>query len=74
VNVKQSHNYFPASRNNAENLFIVEGLSAMGSILQKRDPQNDGVYALKGKIKNCLIGLSKFFIKNQIRVRFEDLN
>ena len=25
----------------------------MGSILQKRDPQNDGVYALKGKIKNC---------------------
>jgi DNA gyrase/topoisomerase IV subunit B len=53
VNVKQSHKYFPASRNNAENLFIVEGLSAMGSILQKRDPQNDGVYALKGKIKNC---------------------
>ena len=53
VNVKQSHKYFPASKNNAENLFIVEGLSAMGSILQKRDPQNDGVYALKGKIKNC---------------------
>jgi DNA gyrase/topoisomerase IV subunit B len=53
VNVKQSHKYFPASRSSAENLFIVEGLSAMGSILQKRDPQNDGVYALKGKIKNC---------------------
>jgi DNA gyrase/topoisomerase IV subunit B len=53
VNVKNSHKYFPASRSNAENLFIVEGLSAMGSILQKRDPQNDGVYALKGKIKNC---------------------
>jgi len=53
VNVKASHKYFPASRSSADNLFIVEGLSAMGSILQKRDPQNDGVYALKGKIKNC---------------------
>ena len=53
VNVKASHKYFPASKSSAENLFIVEGLSAMGSILQKRDPHNDGVYALKGKIKNC---------------------
>ena len=25
----------------------------MGSILQKRDPKKDGVYALKGKIKNA---------------------
>lgn len=32
---------------------IVSHNSAMGSILQKRDPKNDGVYALKGKIKNC---------------------
>jgi DNA gyrase subunit B len=31
----------------------VEGLSAMGSILQKRNPARDGVYALKGKIKNA---------------------
>lgn len=53
VNLKNSHKYFPADRSNADNLFIVEGLSAMGSILQKRDPKNDGVYALKGKIKNC---------------------
>ena len=53
VNLKNSHKYFPASRSSAENLFIVEGLSAMGSILQKRDPERDGVYALKGKIKNC---------------------
>lgn len=53
VNVKNSHKYFPAAKASAENLFIVEGLSAMGSILQKRDPKNDGVYALKGKIKNC---------------------
>lgn len=53
VNLKNSHKYFPAQKSLAENLFIVEGLSAMGSILQKRDPKNDGVYALKGKIKNC---------------------
>lgn len=53
VNLKHSHKYFPAQKTVAENLFIVEGLSAMGSILQKRDPKNDGVYALKGKIKNC---------------------
>lgn len=32
---------------------IISHNSAMGSILQKRDPKNDGVYALKGKIKNC---------------------
>jgi DNA topoisomerase-2 len=53
INIKKSHKYFPAQKRSAENLFIVEGLSAMGSILQKRDPKNDGVYALKGKVKNC---------------------
>lgn len=53
VNVKFSHKYFPPTSRIAENLFIVEGLSAMGSILQKRDPARDGVYALKGKIKNA---------------------
>ena len=53
VNLKHSHKYFPAQRAIAENLFVVEGLSAMGSILQKRNPKDDGVYALKGKIKNC---------------------
>jgi len=53
VKVKFSHKYFPPTSRNAENLFIVEGLSAMGSILQKRNPSRDGVYALKGKIKNA---------------------
>lgn len=32
---------------------IISHNSAMGSILQKRDPKKDGVYALKGKIKNA---------------------
>lgn len=32
---------------------IVSHNSSMGSILQKRNPKDDGVYALKGKIKNC---------------------
>ena len=53
VNVKHSHKYFPPTSRTAESLFIVEGLSAMGSILQKRNPSKEGVYALKGKIKNA---------------------
>jgi DNA gyrase subunit B len=53
IKVKFSHKYFPPTTPKAENLFIVEGLSAMGSLLQKRDPKKDGVYALKGKIKNA---------------------
>ena len=53
VKLKFSHKYFPPTASKADNLFIVEGLSAMGSILQKRDPKKDGVYALKGKIKNA---------------------
>lgn len=51
VNVRHSHKYFPPS-GRIENLFIVEGESAMGSILQKRNTKTDGVYSLKGKIKN----------------------
>lgn len=53
IRIKHSNKYFPPTSSKAENLFIVEGLSAMGSILQKRDPRKDGVYALKGKIKNA---------------------
>jgi DNA gyrase/topoisomerase IV subunit B len=51
VNVRNSPKYFPPS-GKPENLFIVEGESAMGSILQKRNTKIDGVYRLKGKIKN----------------------
>jgi DNA gyrase/topoisomerase IV subunit B len=53
IRIKHSNKYFPPTAGKAENLFIVEGLSAMGSILQKRDSKKDGVYALKGKIKNA---------------------
>lgn len=49
---KISDKYFPPS-GKTKNLFIVEGGSAMGSILQKRDPKTDAVYALKGKIRNA---------------------
>ena len=49
--VKYSTKYTaPTAR--TENLFIVEGESAAGSILQRRNTKTDGVYALKGKIKN----------------------
>lgn len=49
---KISDKYFPPSQSKGT-LFIVEGSSAMGSILQKRDPRVDAVYSLKGKIKNA---------------------
>lgn len=53
IKIKNSNKYFPPTSSKGDILFIVEGLSAMGSILQKRDPKKEGVYALKGKIKNA---------------------
>lgn len=53
INIKYSKKYVPPTSSNPKNLFIVEGLSAAGSILQERDPKLDGVYALKGKVKNA---------------------
>lgn len=47
-----SDKYYPPSKIK-DTLFIVEGNSARGSILQKRDSKNDGVYSLKGKVKNA---------------------
>jgi len=49
---KVSDKYFAPS-SIKDTLFIVEGNSARGSILQKRNPKQDGVYTLKGKIKNA---------------------
>ena len=46
-----SHKYSPASRKK-EWLYITEGLSAAGSVKQARNSEIEGVYALKGKIKN----------------------
>lgn len=48
---KISHKYSPASRKK-ETLYITEGLSAAGSVKQARNSEIEGVYALKGKIKN----------------------
>lgn len=49
---KISHKYSPASRKK-EYLYITEGLSAAGSVKQARNSEIEGVYALKGKIKNA---------------------
>lgn len=48
--IKISDKFFPS--NKKENLLLVEGGSAAGSILQKRNVLTDSVYALRGKIKN----------------------
>lgn len=48
---KISDKYSPASRYK-ENIYITEGLSAAGSVRQARDSEKEGVYALKGKVKN----------------------
>ena len=61
---KISDKYFPPSGSKGT-LFIVEGSSAMGSILQKRDPRVDAVYSLKGKIKNAR-SLSDLSTNNEI--------
>ena len=49
---KISDKYSPASRIK-ENIYITEGLSAAGSVRQARNSENEGVYALKGKVKNA---------------------
>jgi DNA gyrase/topoisomerase IV subunit B len=47
-----SDKYFPPSVRKGT-LFIVEGGSAQGGISQKRNTESDGIYSLKGKIKNA---------------------
>lgn len=42
----------PSNLKSANDIFITEGLSAAGSLAQKRDSKTQGVYALKGKPKN----------------------
>lgn len=49
--IKFSEKYFPASKKK-ERIFLCEGLSAAGSLAQKRNKETDAVYALRGKVKN----------------------
>jgi DNA gyrase subunit B len=48
---KISDKYSPSSQHK-DYLFLTEGISASGSLKQARNSEHDGVYALKGKIKN----------------------
>lgn len=47
-----SDKFSPASRHKT-NIFLTEGESAKGSILQARDAEHDAIYALRGKVKNA---------------------
>jgi len=49
--IQISEKYYPAAKRK-DMIFLTEGLSASGSLLQRRDSATMGVYALKGKIKN----------------------
>ncbi|HUS50069.1 MAG TPA: toprim domain-containing protein, partial [Candidatus Paceibacterota bacterium] len=48
---KISEKYSPPSKKK-QVIYITEGLSAAGSVKQARDSEIEGVYALKGKVKN----------------------
>ena len=48
---KISDKFSPASKYKGS-IYLVEGESAKGSILQSRDPESDAVYAMRGKVKN----------------------
>lgn len=48
---KISEKYSPATKSK-DVLYITEGLSAAGSVRQARNSETEGVYSLKGKIKN----------------------
>ncbi len=45
-----SDKFFPSKHK--KNFYICEGLSALGSLNQKRDPLYDAIYGIRGKIKN----------------------
>ena len=54
--------------NTKTELFLVEGKSALGSTQQGRDEQIQAIYALRGKILNCLKADYDKIFKNEIIV------
>lgn len=50
--VRVSDKFFPCSGEKVS-IFLAEGNSAAGSLMQKRDSKTEAVYALKGKVKNA---------------------
>lgn len=62
--IKFSEKYFPAGKKK-NRIFLCEGLSAAGSLSQKRDKEGDAVYALRGKVKNAQ-GLSDLTSNQEI--------
>ncbi|MGL4451732.1 MAG: toprim domain-containing protein, partial [Sarcina sp.] len=52
-NKKKISDKYHAPSKSKINLFLTEGDSAKGGILQARNAQTDGVYALRGKVKNA---------------------
>lgn len=49
--IKISNKYYSPSKKK-QRLFLCEGISAAGSLAQKRNKEYDGVYALRGKVEN----------------------
>lgn len=54
--------------NEDSELFISEGKSAMGSVVLARDPNTQAVYAIRGKVLNCLKASYQKIFSNDVIV------